>query len=289
MKKTLLLLMVLLVAITANAQIMNADLEHWDTNTSGRLYPRSWPLMENEWLYRDSIAQHGNYALQVSVWYYYGKTVAKQTAAVDKRMARLQGYYKYTLNRIKDNIADMVVTDTAFVNVWMTKWNVVTGERDTIGKGEIILEGSTTYQMFNCPIHYTSMGIPDTVAITFDPSILRRREGLFISQESDGVNSLLSIDNLSLEESPMEVISAEHGAGINIYPNPISGKLNILLPHHKEGTICLGAITGGILIEQPIQQTTNELDIALLPAGIYTIVIRDKDNRVITARQVVKQ
>ena len=127
----------------SQAQLINPDFEIWDTDSNSMTtYANSWfPDINNHYCYQASPAQNGNYALGVSVWYYYVKTNAIQKAATTTRPSALEGYYNYTDNVVMSMAGD-TISDTAMVHVLLTKFNNTTQQADTIGYGKIDLFAS---------------------------------------------------------------------------------------------------------------------------------------------------
>ena len=286
MKKLLLLSAFIALHVCGLAQLPNADFENWGTATSGRPYLLMWPQMESAWHYRDTVAQHGSYALSVSVWYYYTKTEAVLETPVSSRPALLHGYYRYRLNRMRHNGIEEV-EDTAAVKVWLCRWNNITGQRDTVGQGAQYLYGSPGYASFDCLIDYSSSAIPDTFIVSFDPSILIERSGYFCPF-SDGYSSFLSIDNISFADVPADLkdLSSEN---FLLYPNPAAQSVEIKFPAPVSGTVCITDVAGKTLLHEMINGPRTSIDIAGLPAGAYIVTVQDSARTPLHAKMFIKQ
>ncbi len=107
------------------------------------------------------------------------------------------------------------------------------------------------------------------------------RKDVNISVNSLYVVVLMGVDIITTTEN---VIS-------NVYPNPVSNVLNIIMSTEKNvtGKISIVDIQGKTLLEQNINNNNNiQLDVAQLPQGIYNIRVQTKTGETFS-RRFVKQ
>ncbi|RDI05758.1 T9SS type A sorting domain-containing protein [Flavobacterium sp. AG291] len=280
MKKKITIMLILTMSALANAQLQNADFEQWQNDPSDPNFPNK----PNGWIITDGFSeaaycmyppatdtQSGDYALTLGIWYHYVKDAAKQTVPIDYRPSALKGYYKYTDNIIQGNSGP--VNDVAQVNIYLTKWNVVLSQNDTIGKGTINLNESIDYSSFTCPVTYTSNETPDNVSVYLDCTRIKRAGETENLIRMEGSGSYFTVDNITLEQSTagLEDFAVNN---IEIYPNPARDKVTI---SNFTGQAELYDITGKLVISKSLTEdktiTTEQLQ-----RGIYTIRLTDKTN-----------
>jgi hypothetical protein len=278
MKKFPFFLSVFLLATAGNAQLINADFEQWDA-------PITQDIMTNKptgWIWSDSFtssleqmfynppqadAQNNDYALTLSVWYHYGKDIALQTVPIDYRPEQLTGFFKYTHTLIEDTQGP--VADTALVQVFLTKYNSIIGQLDTIGTGSLGLTQSDDYQPFEVNITYTSNELPEYLTIKMDPSLVKRYDDRYYMSVNEPVASFFSVDNLSLEGNvAVSVNNTTKENGIALYPNPATDRVTITL--NERSDVVIYDVTGG-LVESFVANATYQLDVRGYAAGIYII------------------
>lgn len=276
MKKIYFIFCLLSVSVLSHAQLQNLDFENWDEpviEVGNR--PTGWILTNGlfttpgySFLHpRQTDAQSNSYALMLSVHYYYTKDAAVQTAAIDYRVAHLKGYYKYENNTISGPNGE--TEDTAMVVVYLTKFNAMTLQSDTIGSGSIGLNQSDNYVPFDVNITYTTNDLPDSIHVLLDPSLVNRYEAYIYSHWPEPLASFFTVDNLSLEGEA--VVSADKLSNENnmiIYPNPATDNLTISMKYRSN--VSIHDITGA-LIESFNAKPTHQLDISNYAVGIYII------------------
>ncbi len=284
MKKLIILCLFAIAATSAKAQILNPDFEDWYYDSfSFDAVPTSWMEGIQNHCYQENNAYHGNYALRVSVWYYYVKTVAVQKNSISTRPLALEGYYKYTDNRVNSLLQNDTIADTAIAAVLLTKWNTTTMVADTIGFGRIWLHASSAYQHFSCPVNYTSAAVPDSVTVIFDPSIVRRYANATTHQSvsNGGISSFLTIDNLSLQQFPTGITAQAERYNISIYPNPASNYIHVDLRSEGTYTVSILDMTGRVIKHQELNGENTRIPLYELTTGIYEVVIADKNQHIV--------
>lgn len=292
MKKMITLAFGLLPCIMA-AQLLNPDFEQWQETVNPEMTmankPTGWicdngvGFETNDILFYNppaTPAQNGNYALTLSVWYHYAKDMAKQTASVTEKPLVFKGFYKYTDNILKGNNNEDI-EDTAVVSVYAIKWNMLIGQRDTIGTGHIELTAAAEFTAFQCPITYTRNEKPDEVTVILDCSKVKRN-GIDGIMKEEPVGSFFTVDNLSFENA---VLGSDDFTATQalVYPNPATGILNIT---NISGEAQLFDMTGKLVLSDRINESKT-LDVSSLTAGIYTLSIKGEKQTLYT--KVVKQ
>lgn len=264
MKKVLITLAALMAFSSADAQLANPGFEAWDTTSTGGYNPTDWPLLTLGMKDRVTDAHGGAYALQVSVWYYYGETRAEQVVPIADRPFAFCGYYKYRDNVVKNNTTNLVTPDTANAQVYLTKWNASSMMRDTIGRGRVDLMGSAGYSHFVCPITYSSAAVPDTIAIVMDPSMMR--EGNYFSTADDGKNSFLTIDDLYLQRWSTNIEDQQTQGRLTVTPNPAHDMLHLSIAGN-EAKVVITDVTGKVCVTA----AGADVDVRGLQPGVYHI------------------
>lgn len=287
MKKILMTLVTVIGFLRVDAQLLNLGFEHWDSTTSGGIYPQGWPDLAYWFHQQVPDAHSGNYALQVNVWYYYTETRAVQTVPFTGRPYTFGGYYKYVNNEIKNQTTNLTTEDTAWAAVYLTKWNTATMQTDTIGKGRVDLLGSATYRNFVCPVTYSSSATPDSITIVADPSMMRDG-GNYFSTSTDGKNSYLTVDDLYLEFWPASVNSTQ-SMSFNISPNPVGDQLMLSLDVAGTYNCRVTDIAGRVVKELSFNGTSSIITTNELLPGIYNIHIIDELSQKNIAKTFVKQ
>ena len=133
--------------------------------------------------------------------------------ACTSRPARLTGEYQYT-NTGSDN---------GHIIVFLSKWNTVTGKRDTVAYVDTALTGSlTSWSAFSVNLNYYSGKFPDSAMIVLCSSNL--------PPATATVGSSLYIDTLSFAGNvPSGVVTINNSTSpTTIFPNPASDLTNVL-------------------------------------------------------------
>ena len=286
MRNLLMTFSTLLLVTNAQAQLVNPGFESWE-GAGTSTYPTAWQWIPGtmEWT-KTSDARSGSFALEVSVWYYYTDTKAEQWAPITYRPSAFRGWYKYTGNTIKNQTTNLITDDTAFATVYLTKWNTTTFKSDTVGRGSIFLLGSPEYRQFTCPITYTSTAMPDTVVVSMDPSMMRNG-GTYFSPNTDGRNSFLKIDDLSLQDATTEVAEITKPS-VTTWPNPAREQL-FVRTDEAESVVRLYELSGRPVLTQTLSEGINQIDLRSLPAGLYILSVSDQNNNSLMTKTVAHQ
>ena len=138
---------------------------------------------------------------------------------------------------------------------------------DTIGQGTFIPDGKINqYKSFEIDIDYYAESVPDSMNI------------LLIS-DSEVPNSTFYIDKLEFIYNSTS-IPENIGGDVNIYPIPTSTFVNIKRSELSEKKLILMNLFGEIIVETNIHDN-HKLDLSAQPAGIYFIVIDNKNYKII--------
>lgn len=289
MRQLLFLIVLCLVSTTGNCQLTNLDFENWysDSMATNKLYgwqhlsyDKGLPgTMNGTW--EDSVAEHGLHALTLSRWYGYIKDWVRQRAAISSRPSGVSGYYKY----VEDTLLTPYNTDSAVVNLYLTKWNTTSVSNDTIGSGKALLSHNTGYTAFNCTITYISSSTPDSITIDILPTYLKKNFGM--CKDVSGKCSYLTIDNLSVS-APTDVMHIMT-AGFDIYPNPVRDKLTVRVGGQIAApmSVCIMDVLGRVAFKSVLLKPSTELNLSGLNAGNYFLLLQD-GNREIQVKRLMK-
>ncbi len=224
----------------------NLDFEQWVDSSMRDLhisifngnakkgYLKGW--FEHGFKVRTTDAVHGDYAMVIYDWYglnydyivlgergiYVPRTgeCVDCGTSINFRPEEISFAYKGILNEDATIDEDTVV---GFVNVMLTKYDSVNGQRDTIGIGKINLyPTSDTYKTYSFPIQYTSHGVPDSIIFYIVIQIP------FIGGRNCNSCIFLFFDNFQFHRKGTSIISPDEKSLLHIYPNPLDkSELNI--------------------------------------------------------------
>lgn len=289
MKKQLVLSLMVLLSVTLSAQLQNMDFENWSQGNDSVHRPTNWVINQG-WgqfgIFKDDYAQNGTYAIMLSRWYYYTFDDAVQTAATSIKPVELNGFFRYTGNLIQ--LGNDTLQDTAHVYVFAKKWNAVTQQNDTIGRGHVRFTEADYWTAFTCPIYYTTFDTPDSITIRLTPT---ERDldgmGICLGNNDNGTCSFFSVDNLTLHEvtTGLTNTTAEQ---FKLFPNPATDKVYIATTTPaKNISYTVVDATGKTISGQTLYNTGDAIDISTLRSGIYFMVVNN--NGAVSAQKIVKQ
>lgn len=286
--KVRLILWLLLLYVPASAQMSNLDFEQWHLDSTGNLKLDSWRHFTNDKEYtkygsmlatwRDLVAEHGDYALTVSRWYASNYDHVLQIATAPGFIpVFLNGFYIYKDPNLVTSLGagGIVMKDSAVVSIALTKWNLATQMRDTIGYGRTKLTEVGSYTAFSVPILYSSQLLADSVAVSITPTSYTK--GNVPACHDGGSCSYLTIDNLELSTSSI-VPSVKLKNTLKLYPVPCYKVLNI----ESEKAVHITVINddGMVVTKYVLKKGLNSLDVQQLSKRFYFIV----DDTNITSR-----
>jgi len=295
MKRFIIFIFMVLGMQVVMAQPQNLDFETWDSSSFALPYPRYWNSLQGQPDAQVTNAQNGNYAIQISVWYYYVKTVAMQMAPINYKPSALDGYYSYTGNiqAIHRTVQNDTVNDTARVCVYLTAWNTAQLKRDTIGQGITILDSTSHYKAFSCPVQYLNPNVtPDSIIIYFSPSIIRGINGMGTlgnTTNPQGYCSYMTIDNLSLQSQATGIAESADQKGIQLFPNPVSDAFTLQFDNADARTVQVYDMYGKLLTTLDTKDIKLTIPAAGLQPGVYQVSVQDRFHRTIHDLKFVKQ
>lgn len=301
MKKFILILFVLTVlSIKANAQIPNNGFENWRTVVN-TIEPVSWhslySLMDSSGSYNPVTRSTDHYPSDVGT---YSARIANDTAlwnsgvmpgsflgwgilisaklndrplfAVTGHPKSLRGYYKF--------IPQKGDTMNIHFHLYKNGVEVTAGSLQT----NVAAPNWTSFKIYAIDTLYASADSARIgISTSNDPKGASKPHG----------NSVLYIDNLSFDNlitSPSSVSeSAAENTLLNLYPNPASGIVSFYIdkPYTDDLNIVvynsLGALVKTEMIKQDLQ-----INITDLSNGIYMVVVRSKDF-VVNQRMIVQR
>jgi len=225
------------LGLNLHAQLQNLSFEHWQQPLDAfQNLPEDWIILSDH-VYRTpsaqtyfppvTNAQSGDLALRLGVWYTYTEDIAYQKAAINGRPTALTGYYTYTRNFYRNGNTNEVEIDSARVWVVLSRWNAAAGKSDTVGRGYLALDSVADYRQFVCNIVYSSPEMPDSIAVTLDPSLFDRVITNHNSGLPEGVSSFFTVDNLALSDGAGVGLPEQKPALLQVYPNPVKETLYI--------------------------------------------------------------
>ncbi|MBI3510328.1 MAG: T9SS type A sorting domain-containing protein [Bacteroidetes bacterium] len=295
MKKTLLSISSFLFCASAFAQISNPGFETWVNNNESPhtyLVPQGWittdviqsyfnNLFGNPTYVVNTTAQttnshSGTYAVQMSVAVsnagdtVMGAVISDPSAtnvvnvalggggamgyAFNQRPANLTGFRKLAI----------AGGDSAAVAVIFTKWNSVTGTRDTIVNLQNYYFGTAAaaWTSFSIPLPYLSGLTPDTAVIF---------AGVYSTNTAGHVGTVFTIDDLAFT-GVAGVEEQTANSSVNIFPNPFSDQTTFHFNDMqlKNATLIIYDATGNKVREvEQLNGDTFVMDREGLAGGMY--------------------
>ncbi|MBK8448588.1 MAG: T9SS type A sorting domain-containing protein [Saprospiraceae bacterium] len=276
----LIILLFLIVCNQSFSQILNNSFEDWIYDPKAFIDTQKWAL--KHWIhcdkrgnpdslkygtYRNPNAQSGKYALSLSRWYNYSFDVVKYKNSIKSKPTFLQGFYKFSENRLGSGILD-----TAEISIYLTKFNTVSKLIDTIALAICDLPPTPYFTIFNCKINYKRLAlIPDSIIVYIKPSKFENTGG---GCANEPWCSYLNIDNLMLEYGNLNQDSIEQKY-YKISPNPSSGQFTIIGKTSNK-RISIYTLLGNLVYDQFIDEDHIKITMKDLKHGLYFLRINGK-------------
>lgn len=184
---------------------------------------------------------------------------------IDARPHALNGWFRFLPNGV----------DTGEVRLTLTRWDELTGTRDTVGVGTFYPTQSTpTYTFFSAPVDYDSDLVPDTMQLILVSG------SQFVAEEG----SQIYFDELMLEYTPTG-IADQHPEQATVFPNPARDRIGFEIKGASEIQIfdLSGKLTGRI----PLQVGQQTVSITNLPKGQYILQFADDQARSVAVGRIV--
>ncbi|MDD2622137.1 MAG: T9SS type A sorting domain-containing protein [Bacteroidales bacterium] len=242
--------------------------------------------------FREENAYEGNYALKlVSNTMIFGEPLFLPGAAgtisinfIDLacilgqafpyRPLQFTGYYKYS----------PVKGDSAAIEVFLKKSGQI------VGRGKMLVYQTVdTFTNFNIPIQYSSAVQPDSVVVIYAASAgydFTSLETLMQCKGQDGSTLIVDGVAFSYQQGIKQAIMSENT--FLLYPNPVKGKLSIILQKQIKGEISIYDYVGKEVKTIAFTGSTLEIDLSELAAGSYFVNLME-NNHVMASKMFIKE
>jgi len=177
------------------------------------------------------------------------------------RPEKLEFWSKYT----------PVGSDTGGVRIVLLKYT--SNGRDTVALGELFINSTVDYTLFQCNLTYYSNESPDTAAIIFGSS---KRKAYA------RVGSTLYVDDLAFVGVVGIGDRDPYAEKVKSFPNPATDVVNILAQIDEANSVKVSDVLGKPIGEYKIQNFTTKINTSTFTKGIYLYEIRDKKDRILT-------
>jgi hypothetical protein len=175
-----------------------------------------------------------------------------------------KGYYKYV----------SVNSDSAAIFAMLTKYNTISGKRDTIAIAkQAVLTSVAEYTAFDLTFEYTSSETPDSLDVVFSSSAGGAN---FLGQ----VGSTLIIDDVLLEylSGVQETLMPE--ISVDLFPNPSSDnvRISIDLPQNYSISYTVFSLNGIKMSNGIFVESSTAINTQNYPNGKYILNIYSQEN-----------
>lgn len=260
-----------------NQNVPNADLELWEDPQYVEI-PVSWLKGASDCFYKSENPHHGQYALKIETNFRDKITHLISTSAetntpvpfpVFARHAVLNGYYNFNPKQ------------GDFINISVNFFN----NANEVGNGYLILtEATNGYEEFSVDINYVDENIiPDSALITINVG--------GETYPSTAYFDMLSFDGF-FEVEADNIEDFDISKQITIYPNPAQEFFAIANNTNQEiKSIELVNMNGQKIDMREVYNSFNNIlmfDTSYLKQGIYVVLIKFNDNKVITKKVIIK-
>ncbi|NVO02923.1 MAG: T9SS type A sorting domain-containing protein [Bacteroidetes bacterium] len=179
------------------------------------------------------------------------------------RAQKLTGYFQW--------MSFVSNKDSAMIAVYLFKYNNISGNRDTIGKG-VFYKGPMvmSWTAFNVNINYMSGEYPDSALIVLASSY---------KQSSAQVNSYLYVDDMAFSGTVAGIENISNNTPkCSIFPNPASDQIVIsfLNKEKNKKQIVIADITGKIAFNGETHQEKLPVDVSGFEKGFYFYQVIDE-------------
>ncbi|MCW3103194.1 MAG: hypothetical protein JWO09_1634 [Bacteroidetes bacterium] len=180
----------------------------------------------------------------------------------------IAGFYKYT----------SVSGDNGFVELQLLGAG---GDTDTVGYVRFVTPSSSvgTYTRFSKAVVYRNSN-PVVKSIWI------------LSSSKDAVThfvgSSLWADDISIVTNPT-AINEPSKSELSVGPNPAVNFILVKNPDAKKLLVKMYDVTGRVVIEQQVENTSATIEIAALPQGLYMYAISDESKKLMKTGKVIVQ
>ena len=201
-----------------------------------------------------------------------GTPLSELTDLTNSPPIQMSGYYKFETTSL---------SDSAFVEVLLTKFNTETNQVDTTSYGKKLLAPTDLFSSFTVHINDLETGIePDNIIVAFYST----------NPSNPMLSGQLIVDQIGFEFLITNVGDSELApSDVMIYPNPISTHLRLALECiGAEKTIEVYTLYGERIITVVSKKKVTEINFDSLESGVYIVRILDNFHRLIKTERVVK-
>ena len=305
MKKFYILLSVLALAFSANAQtIPNGDMELWRVGSAGSAVPK---------IVRAPMSWYGADSLIISMGQLFGSlmsippTVWQQQVFKDSGANAHSGYAAKLVTADQDTLGIFPgILTNAEANVDITSFNVTfTGGLGTIlrttsvsawvkyeptsavDSGNIMIQAYGNVDGIDSMIGYgylkigaTSSFVQVTVPVVYpDPSLIVDTVRITFASSSDtaSVGSTLWVDDVTAVgvAQPISVNNVNANNHINVYPNPAT---DVLYVSGSKNVLCNLVSVNGATVATSQINGNGSVDLKTLPSGLYFYSLTENGN-----------
>lgn len=203
----------------------------------------------------------GNFDIDIST----RKAIVNGGVQIKEKPSEFSGYFKYSTSG----------TDSCIMSIFLTKFNLETQVRDTVGIGLFTSSNQPQWSQFKTNILYNSTIEPDSMNIV----IMSSDTSIFDS------GSTLLIDNLFIDGLVSNVDQILEN-DLKIFPNPAKDFINI--ESKTSNTYFIRFYNSiGVNVKSIYFMGSKQIDISDLNAGLYFINITIK-NKTLTQSLIIK-
>lgn len=103
-----------------------------------------------------------------------------------------------------------------------------------------------------------------------------------VTMEVDGGGNIQSVTYLKTLPAPTSVQELENGTNINVYPNPTSDFVNVVLDVELQGSIEIYNVNGQLIDSQQITQLNTTFDVSNQNNGVYLYILRGESGEMLS-------
>ena len=157
--------------------------------------------------------------------------------------------------------------DLAGVYVALLKWNGTS--TDTIAYGDIIIDSTAIYTLFQIDLNYQSTSLPDTVIIGFASSYKesKARVGSMFYLDDVALTGWVGIDEKNI-----------YSDKVKLFPNPATDEINIFATIDEADNIQIIDVSGKLMGNYKIQNYNANINTGLFAEGVFFYEIRNNKN-----------
>ncbi|HXC05183.1 MAG TPA: T9SS type A sorting domain-containing protein [Bacteroidia bacterium] len=180
-------------------------------------------------------------------------------------------YIKGTLN----------AADTCGIFIMLSKWNTVTGKRDTLGRGiDTVTSLTSSYALRTVPVKYTLVGTPDSIEYLIASS----------AKKVPAVGTVITVDDVNLNFATGIVEPLFGTTEMSAYPNPAQSIITLAGLNERAKYVSVYDLTGRTLFTRELTGRSLNLDISSYQNGMYIYSVLDEHKQVLkSARFIVSK